>query len=61
MYILSNSKGIHGASTILYPGVLGNFAHRSNEDIKQLNILPSSIHEVIFLPCIAIATDGRRN
>lgn len=51
MYILSNSKGIHGASTILYPGVLGNFAHRSNEDIKQLYILPSSIHEVILLPC----------
>lgn len=51
MYILSNSKGIHGASTILYPGVLGNFAYRNNVDIKQLYILPSSIHEVILLPC----------
>ena len=51
MYILSNSKGIHGASTILYPGVLGNFAHRNDVDIKQLYILPSSIHEVILLPC----------
>ncbi|WP_455717791.1 DUF5688 family protein [Anaerosporobacter sp.] len=51
MYILSNGKGIHGASTILYPGVLGNFAHRNNDDIEQLYILPSSIHEVILLPC----------
>lgn len=48
---MSNSKGIHGASTILYPEVLGNFVHRDNVDVEQLYILPSSTHEVILLPC----------
>lgn len=47
MYVLSNSIGINGASALLYPEVLHNFAieHKSN-----FYILPSSIHEVILLP-----------
>lgn len=47
MYVLSNKNKILGASCMLYPGVLKNFA---NEKKSNLFILPSSIHEVILLP-----------
>lgn len=47
MYILSNSNGINGASTMLYPDVLKVFATEHNSDFY---ILPSSIHEVILIP-----------
>lgn len=47
MFILSNTKGINGASCVLYEDVIRNFAK-----LVQCNIyiLPSSIHEVILLP-----------
>lgn len=47
LYVLGNQRGIHGASCILYPDVLKNFAHQLNQD---LIILPSSIHEVLLVP-----------
>lgn len=47
MYVLSNSFGIGGASSILYKDVLKNFATQVN---ANLYILPSSIHEVIIIP-----------
>ena len=47
MYVLSNRSGINGASSLLYPGVLHNFAKEQNANIY---ILPSSIHEVILIP-----------
>lgn len=47
MYILSNTKGINGASCILYPDVIRNFARLLQCD---LYLLPSSIHEIIILP-----------
>ena len=47
MYVLSNETRIFGAATILYSGVLKEFADKKNTD---LFILPSSIHEVILLP-----------
>lgn len=47
MYILSNTKGINGASCILYPEVIRNFARLIKNNIY---VLPSSIHEVILLP-----------
>lgn len=47
MYILSNTKGINGASCILYPDVIRNFARLLQCDIF---LLPSSIHEFILLP-----------
>lgn len=47
MYILTNKNGINGASCILYPEVIRNFANRMKSD---LYILPSSIHEVILIP-----------
>jgi hypothetical protein len=47
MYVLSNQKGINGASCLLYEGVLKKFAEEIRSD---LYILPSSIHEVILIP-----------
>ena len=47
LYVLTNTSGIHGASCLLYPQVLKNFAEGVERD---LIILPSSIHEVLLLP-----------
>ncbi len=49
MYILTNEKGINGASCILYPEVLERFAQRFRSDFY---IFPSSIHEVILVPSV---------
>ena len=46
MYVLSNKKGINGASCLLYPNVLSNIANKLHSD---LYILPSSIHEIILI------------
>lgn len=56
MYILSNSKGINGASCMVYENVLRKFSEKVH---ANLFILPSSIHEVILIPddkCIAKAS-----
>ena len=47
MYILSNQKGINGASCLLYENILLDFANQIRSD---LYILPSSIHEIILIP-----------
>lgn len=47
MYVLSNRVRVHGATCILYPDLLHNFAEVVESD---LYVLPSSIHEVILLP-----------
>ena len=47
MYILTNHKGINGASCILYDNLLNNFSNQVQSDFY---ILPSSVHEVILLP-----------
>lgn len=47
IYVLTNTKGINGAYTILYPGVLESFAQTADCDLV---IIPSSIHEVLLLP-----------
>lgn len=47
MYILTNLKGINGATCLLYENVLQEFADQIDSDIF---ILPSSIHEVILVP-----------
>ncbi len=47
MFILSNEKGINGATCLLYENVLKNFTNLIHSD---LFILPSSIHEVILVP-----------
>jgi hypothetical protein len=47
MYILSNPKGINGATCLLYENILLQFSNQMKSD---LYILPSSIHEVILIP-----------
>lgn len=47
MYVLSNQKGINGATCLLYPEVIRSFAEELKAD---LYILPSSIHEIILIP-----------
>lgn len=47
LWVLSNQKRVHGASCVLYPGLLKQLAEREK---KNFYILPSSIHEVILLP-----------
>lgn len=47
MYILSNSKGINGATCLLYDNILKAFSNQIHSDFY---ILPSSIHEVILVP-----------
>lgn len=47
MYILTNQKGINGATCLLYQDVLKDFSKRIHSDFY---ILPSSIHEVILVP-----------
>lgn len=47
MYILTNQKGINGASCLIYKDVIKEFAQLIKSD---LYILPSSIHEIILIP-----------
>lgn len=49
IYILTNQRGLNGASCILYPEVLEQFAEQIGKDFY---ILPSSIHEVLLVPLI---------
>lgn len=44
MYVITNTKGINGASCLLYPDLIKKLANELDSD---LYILPSSIHEVI--------------
>lgn len=47
MYILSNTSGINGATSLLYKDELKTIARKIGEDFY---ILPSSVHEVILIP-----------
>lgn len=47
MFVLSNPKGINGATCLLYENVLKKFSDCLQAD---LFILPSSIHEIILIP-----------
>ena len=49
MYVLSNTSGINGAVSILYPDVLRMCSQKLKGDFY---ILPSSIHETILIPCM---------
>lgn len=46
-YVLTNTCGLNGATCMLYPGVIAEFAETIGQD---LFILPSSIHEVLLVP-----------
>lgn len=47
MYVMTNQKGINGASCLMYEDILGSFSDKIGADFF---ILPSSIHEVLFVP-----------
>lgn len=47
LWVLSNQQRIHGASCILYPGLLRQLA---SAEKRNFYLLPSSIHEMILLP-----------
>lgn len=47
MYVLTNEKGINGATCLMYNNILMGLAEKLGTD---LFILPSSIHEVILVP-----------
>ncbi len=47
MFIMTNRKGINGATCLIYEDVLRNFADRLREGFY---ILPSSVHELILIP-----------
>ena len=55
MFVLTNQSHVLGASGILYDGVLERCAFRIGE---AYYLLPSSIHEMILIPCSAV-TDIR--
>lgn len=54
LYVATNQKGTNGASVILYPNLLREFGNKIGESFY---ILPSSIHEVIFVPQ-SVGIDG---
>ena len=47
VYVLSNKNRLFGASCILYPELIQDFAQAVGSD---LYIIPSSVHEVLLLP-----------
>lgn len=47
MSVLTNQLKIHGATSIIYPGLLKRLANDLDDDII---IIPSSIHEVLIIP-----------
>ena len=49
LFVMTNSEGCFGASVILYPDVLADFAGYCN---CNLMIIPSSVHEVLVVPAI---------
>lgn len=50
MYVLTNCEKKFGAACMVYENVLEMFAQQHNSDIY---IIPSSIHELILIPCTA--------
>lgn len=57
MYVLSNKCSTSGASVMLYPNILSDFAKTLNGDFF---ILPSSIHECLLLPAEGNDADALR-
>lgn len=47
LYVCSNTKRCLGAVSVLYPGLLEEFANKID---SSFYILPSSIHECLFVP-----------
>ena len=47
LHVLTNRRGIYGASCMLYRDIIKDFADQEGADVI---ILPSSIHEVLLFP-----------
>ncbi len=47
MYVVTNSTGLNGASSVLFPEVLKKIAEKVGSD---LILIPSSVHEMIAIP-----------
>lgn len=47
LYVCSNANKLNGASVILYDGILRDFAERMG---GSFFVLPSSVHETLFIP-----------
>ena len=54
LYMLSNTHGINGATAVLYDGMLEECANMVGDDIY---ILPSSVHELLFIRASADYTE----
>ena len=48
MYVITNTAGVNGAAVMLYENLLRNFCELRQSDFF---ILPSSIHEILLIPC----------
>ena len=55
MDVVTNKGKMHGAASVLYPGVLKQMGKRYGSDFY---IIPSSLHEVILLPCYNAINPG---
>jgi hypothetical protein len=49
IFILTNKNNCNGAVTILYKDALKHFAQE--KQVQEVFILPSSLHEVMLVPC----------
>ena len=58
MYILSNEIAMEGASYILYDDILNDIKTQLGEDYY---VIPSSINEVIIVPCSTIDAEYTKN
>ncbi|MCM1256675.1 MAG: DUF5688 family protein [Butyrivibrio sp.] len=47
LYVVSNDSNLHGATALLYPEYIQDFAREKDCDFY---ILPSSIHEILLMP-----------
>ncbi len=50
MYVMTNTRGINGASTLVYPNSVAAINKRITGNIDKVLILPSSVHELILVP-----------
>lgn len=55
MVVISNTAGIHGAASVLYPEVLEKVAEMEGDDYY---LIPSSIHEFIAFPAVPDITSS---
>ena len=56
IFVATNSKKIHGSAVMLYDDVLHSFAELVGMDYY---IIPCSVHELIFVPCLGDNTDPK--